>query len=133
MTQVDFDVPENAIPPDLLEFIARHIESVEQLEILCLLAENPSRGWLVQEVLRCVQSTEKSVEQCLQAFAACELAVKNVEGAFRFSSTTSQLTNAATKLVRAYRERRVAIIEMIYKGRDGAQHLAEAVRLRKDQ
>lgn len=123
---------ENTLPHDLVQFIARHIESVEQLEILCLLSENPSREWSVQEVFRCVQSTERSVQQCLESFVARGLAVKVADGAFRFSPASSELANSATDLVRTYRERRVAIIETIYKRPDSARPFAEAFRLRKE-
>jgi len=49
------------ISRNLRNFIAGNIQSVEQLEILCLLVEAPSKSWTVTDAYRRIQSTEKSV------------------------------------------------------------------------
>jgi DNA-binding MarR family transcriptional regulator len=99
---------------DLLQFIEQHIQSVEQLEILCLLSENSSRVWSVDEVLRHIQSTQKSVAQCLEKFFQAGL-VSRSNGLYQFSRDENSLTTSALKLVAAYRARRVATIEAIYR------------------
>lgn len=122
------------ISRDLRNFIASNIQSVEQLEILCLLAEEPSKAWTVAETYRLIQSTEKSVQEGLQYFVARELLTADANGAFRFLPKTSMLNASTMELIKAYRERRVAVIETIYKKPlEPAQHFADAFRLRKDQ
>lgn len=124
---------ENPISPHLRQFIANHIKSVEQLEILCLLADEPSRSWSVVETYRRILSTEKSVQEGLQHFVAHELFAGEADSNFRFSPKSAELNAAAIELVKAYRERRVAVIEMIYrKPAESAQHFADAFRLRKE-
>ena len=119
---------------DLRNFIASNIQSVEQLEILCLLVEDPSKSWSVTEAYRRIQSTEKSVQEGLQYFVVRDLLTADASGAFRFSPKTSALSASALELVKAYRERRVAVIEMIYrKPSESVKHFADAFRLRKDQ
>jgi hypothetical protein len=125
---------DKSISSDLRNFIAGNIQSVEQLEILCLLAGEPSKSWTVADAHRRIQSTEKSVLEVFQYFVAHDLFIADASGAFRFSPKTAALGNSALELVKTYRERRVAVIEMIYKKpSEAVQHFADAFRLRKDQ
>jgi hypothetical protein len=125
---------DNTISPGLRHFIADNIQSVEHLEILCLLAEEPMRSWSVADVYRRILSTEKSVADGLQYFCAHGLLAAETAGEFRFTPKTSDLNVMTQELVKSYRERRVAIIETIYKkSGDSAQHFAEAFRLRREK
>jgi DNA-binding IclR family transcriptional regulator len=125
---------ENSLPRNLRNFIAGNIQSVEQLEILCLLAEDPSRSWSTMEACRRIQSTEKSVQEGLRYFVAHDLLTTDGNGSFRFSPKTTELGAVALDLIKTYRERRVSVIETIYKKpMDPVQHFADAFRLRKDQ
>lgn len=124
---------ENPISSRLRQFIGNHIKSVEQLEILCLLAGEPSRSWSVAETYRNILSTERSVQEGLQHFVAHELFVGDNNGSFRFSPKSLDLNTTALDLIKTYRERRVAVIEMIYKKpAESAQQFADAFRLRKE-
>lgn len=119
---------------DLRNFIAGHIQSVEHLEILCLLAQEPGKAWTVADTYRRIQSTERSVQEGLQYFVARELLAADPNGAFRFLPKTAALNTSVLELVKAYRERRVAVIETIYKKPiESVQHFADAFRIRKDQ
>jgi len=55
---------------NLRSFISRYIGSVEQLEILCLLASEPFKRWTVEEVFRLIQSNQESVEERLKTLVA---------------------------------------------------------------
>ena len=125
---------ENPIPIELRRFIAGTIHSVEQLEILCLLVEDPSKTWSPVDAFRRIQSTEKSVFNGLVHFERQGLAQIDSQGEFRFSPKTTELHDLALGLVKTYRERRVAVIESIYKkAGDPLQHFADAFRLRKEK
>jgi len=125
---------DDTIPICLRDFIGSNIQSVEQLEILCLLAEDRSRAWSITNVCRCIQSTEKSVREGLQYFVGQGLLAADAQGLFRFSPATPELNASVMKLIKCYRERRVAIIEAIYKKPiESVQHLADVLRIRKDQ
>lgn len=122
------------ITAQVLQFIGDHIRSIEQLEILCLLAENASRSWTVPEVFRCIQSTEKSVKECLDYFAAEGLLTSDEAGGFRFAPRDRGVQERVLELVKSYRERRVTIIEAIYKKPPpSVQDFAAAFRLRKEK
>lgn len=122
----------DAIPDDLRAFIARHVHSVEQLEILCLLAENPAQVWSEKEVFKLIQSSEKSVAANLRRFLEERLLVFVSETGYRFSPETPELARLAVALAKSYRERRVTIIETIYSlPLDPVRQFADAFRLRK--
>jgi hypothetical protein len=125
---------ENPISPGLRHFIASNIQSVEQLEILCLLAEDSSRPWSIADAYRRILSTEKSVADGLQYFCERGFLSADAHGEFRFTPKTSDLNATIHELVKTYRERRVAVIESIYQKSSGsAQNFAEAFRLRKEK
>ena len=123
-----------SLSPELRQFIARHIQSVEQVEILCLLSSAPGRTWTVPEVFRQIQSSERSVAETLTGFVKLELVTLELESRYRYAPKTEELAQAAAALVAAYRERRVAVIEAIYtRPTEPLQNFAEAFRLRKEK
>ncbi|HWD17845.1 MAG TPA: hypothetical protein VHB20_01090 [Verrucomicrobiae bacterium] len=125
---------EGPIAAEAQEFIVRFITSVERLEILCLLVENPAREWAPGEVFRVIQSTEKTVQESLRQFLKDGLCAEPAPGRFQFAPASEKLAKAAAAVVRAYRERSVAVIESIYKRPSGpAQSFADAFRLRKEK
>ncbi len=115
-------------------FIARYVHSLEQLEILCLLAENPAKTWLESEVFKHIQSTHESVASNLRYFVYKRFLVFEPTTGYRFSPETPELVRLASELVKTYRERRVTIIEAIYKRPlDPIRHFADAFRIRKNK
>jgi hypothetical protein len=119
---------------DLPQFIARHIGSVEQLEILCLLWGTPQKVWSVQDVFRVIQSSETSVADHLARFLKEGFVVLNGEGRFRYHPTRPEMDHCVAELVKAYQERRVAVVEMIYQRRpETLRDFANAFKLRKDK
>ena len=114
--------------------MAQCVNSVERLEILCLMAENPSKTWSAEDVFRAIQSTERTIKGSLDEFAAAALLVEQPPGSFRFAPSPGAATDTALALVKAYRERPVAVIETIYRRPGGAaENFASAFRLRKDK
>lgn len=121
-----------SIPPDIKRFIGGYISSVEQLEVLRLFGENPDRSWTPAEVLQIIQSSEKSIADCLEHFRAAGILSAQPEHRFRFASNDPNLTQTVEMLVKTYRERRVSVIECIYTKPAGPiQDFADAFRLRK--
>jgi DNA-binding IclR family transcriptional regulator len=116
----------------LQRFIATYVASVEQLEILCLLNQDPKRSWSVPEVFREIQSSERSVAECLELFRGCGLLARQ-DGGYRFAPASPALGDTMARLCQAYHERRVSIVEMIYRRpSDTLQDFIDAFKLRKD-
>jgi hypothetical protein len=125
---------EKAIPEAAQRLIARHIQSVEQLEILLLLRKTPDKASSVQDVFRVIQSSLASVAASLAYFANAGFLVQEPEGRFRFAPSDPELDQASTALAEAYHERRVAVIEAIYsRPSDPVRNFADAFKLRKEK
>jgi len=124
----------NPITQEAQQFIAQHIHSIEQLEIFLTVGGGESQSWSVDEVFRKIQSNEKSIAECLAYFLKEGIAILEREGRYRISDKTPGLVPIALELQKAYRERQVTIIEMIYKKPPRQiQSFADAFRLRKDK
>lgn len=129
LPQTQMVVPADPISVEMQHFIAQHVQSVEQLEIFCLLSDTPQKSWSVADVFRKIQSSEKSVSECLKKFAGEKLLIAESGGMYRLSPENESL---AKELATAYRQRRVTIIELIYKtSATPIQDFAEAFRLKR--
>ena len=123
---------EGGSPDAVLSFVDRHIESVEQLEILLLLAAQ-DRMWSAAEIFQNIQSSQASVEQRLASLVAAGLIAKNEKGCFRFAPKDDDTRKLVKDLADAYKTRRVRIIEAIYTRKtDAVRTFADAFKFRKD-
>ena len=123
---------EGGAPDGVLSFVDRHIESVEQLEILLLLASQ-ERKWRASEIFQTIQSSQTSVEQRLESLVAAGLIAKDEKGCFRFAPKDDDTRNLVKDLADAYKTRRVRIIEAIYTRKtDAVRTFADAFKFRKD-
>jgi hypothetical protein len=119
---------------DLTRFIQAEIQSIEQLEILLLLAGEPHRFWSPEAVYAVVKSSQASVSERLKAFAdrrilKCE---EVPEIRFQFAPETDMLWRNITELVQAHKQRPLKVIEAIYsRPPDAIQEFAKAFDFRK--
>ncbi|MCI0745935.1 MAG: hypothetical protein L0Y58_11060 [Verrucomicrobia subdivision 3 bacterium] len=124
-------MPDPGLPTAVEQFLSDHIRSIEHLEVLLTVTSNPQVSWSPSEVLNRVQSSESSVQIRLEEFVAAGLIVQDKEG-YRFSPRTNELREAVEQLTRAYKERRVRVVEAIYsERRHAARDLSEAFRFRR--
>jgi predicted transcriptional regulator len=114
---------------DLQKFVAQHVHSVEQMEILCVLCDDAQKCWSVAEIFRQVQSSEKSISDCLKKLTANGIVTQTTDG-YRLAADKIPLVS---ELAEAYRKRRVMIIELIYKPTAPIEDFAEAFRLKKKE
>jgi hypothetical protein len=116
------------------EFLTRYIASIEQLEILCILSEQHHKSWSVTAIFQQIQSSEKSILNCLAKFRDAGLVVLAEEGTYRFSPKDTGSFETVQAVAKAYRERRISVTEFIYKKpSDPIQDFARAFRLRKEK
>lgn len=106
---------------------------MEQLEVLLLVSSQPDREWSPEAVFSEIQSSIPSVTKRLQEFCERGLMIQPGHLSFRYCPKTQALDNAVRALAAAYKEKRVKIIETIYrKPIDNVQSFADAFRFRKD-
>jgi hypothetical protein len=129
-------VTSRGISDELERFIAQHIHSVEQLEVLVMLKNSGAREWTAAEVSRALSSHPLSVEsRMLDLRARGFVASREDDREFHFRYAPSEgLDRMVDELARAYAERRTSVINLIFsKPLDSVRTLADAFRLRKKE
>jgi hypothetical protein len=127
---------EDAIPNDVKGFIAAHVESVLQLELLLLLHAQAPRQWTAQELAQELRIDAAWAPGQLAGLAEAGVlaATADVPPAYRYDPRTPQLDDAVRGLAREYETRRVTIIGLIFsKPIDKIRSFADAFRIRKDK
>lgn len=125
------------LPDEIRRFIAGNISSVAQLEVLLLLREHRQREWTASEISRALYAAESGMAEQLNDLVSKGLAyVTHAPGSyFRYRpAEEDDLDRAVGSLTQVYKERRVAVIALIYSEPiDKARSFADAFRIRKDK
>jgi hypothetical protein len=122
-------MPGETLPPHVQQFVSEHLSSVEQMEVLQLLATNPGSDWSAQAVYKVVLTTVESIEQTLEKFAGSGI-IEKLPGApaiYRFV-VKQGVPAVIDELCRYYKEMPVRIITAIYKDRNTVQQFADAFK-----
>ncbi len=121
------------MPEPVQRFIVRHIHTLEQLDILLLLLENP-RAWSDQDIAVALRTTPESARARLSRLHGDGLVAVTTDSAprYRYQARTDTLDRDARALAQCYRERRVAVITQIFAPTSGRAALfANAFRIKK--
>jgi hypothetical protein len=109
---------------DFCRFLQACVPSVQAAELLLQLASDPSVE---------VRPKDAAEAKILQSFHAGGLAMASVEQTYQYRPASETLQNCVNTLAKAYEERPVTLIRIIYALRDGKiRSFAEAFRLRRD-
>lgn len=100
------------IPKNVRRLILRHIESVQQVEILALLRDHPEREWSPDEVSRTLHIGPSACAAWLARFADARL-VDRTDAVYRHARSGPDV-RAADALVDCFARRRLAVIDAIY-------------------
>jgi len=123
------------LPPSVQHFIADHIDSIEQLEVLLLLAKDVNRWWSVEELSVELRSTPRSIRKRLDDLCFLKLARRN-EGEperFAYLVADAKLAETVSELARLYRQYRLAVVDLIFrKPRNKMLKFSQAFRLKGD-
>lgn len=125
---------DNALPAEVRQLIARHLATMEQVDVLLLLARTPEQ-WRTGEQIR----TDLRIdEQGVAARTFSELSAAGLietDGAtppcYRYAPSNARDKAAVELLALAYNERPVTLVRAIYARPTPAQSFADAFRLRK--
>ncbi len=126
----------SGLTSEVQDFLAKHIHSVEQLEVLLLLYGNPNREWSAEAVSQELRIPAASASERLDNL--CALNLLDVRTAsdvvFKFNPRDGKLLQAVRALSEAYRTHRVAVITAIFtKPSEPLRDFANAFRLKKDK
>ena len=119
---------------NLKKFISRHIVSVEQLEILFLLSDNPQQSWTVPQVFQAIQSSPGSVAERLSNLQSRGFLerISDNPATYRYHPQSTDLAEGVAELRAAYRQFRVKVVEAIFSNpMDQAKKFADSFKFRK--
>jgi hypothetical protein len=129
-------VSRESLPAATTRFIFESIQSVEQIEILLLLASDAARDWSAEGVAKELRSSPRSAERWLENLRSQRLVTSatNSPTTFRFAPQSDELRATVTELAEVYASHRVAIIELIFnKPAARMKSFADAFKLREDK
>ena len=126
MTDADF-------PEELCLLIKDAIPTIEAAGLLVVLARDPGKQWKAEEIVHEIRPTviaESEVRKCLVLFQARGLVIENQNARFQYRPASAALDSTAKALAKAYTERPVTLIRLIYAR--NIQSFADAFKIRTD-
>jgi hypothetical protein len=119
------------VPSTVKRFIASHIESVEQLEVLLLLRGAADKDWTADEVARALVTQVESAGDWLDKMARSGLLSAD-RGSYRFAPPTSEVDRTIDEVAESYSKYRVTVIALIFsKPSERVTLFADAFRIRR--
>jgi len=121
-------------------FIAEHVHSVEQLEVLLLLERSCPKAWNAEQVATEIRTSRSSAQVRLEDLTARGLLVVHDPDdpsgvAYRYGPVSSELADMVVRLGSEYGERRFSVIRAIFakppERVSAMRAFADAFRLRK--
>jgi hypothetical protein len=123
---------DHSLPPAVIEFIQRHVPSVEQLEVLLLLRRTRPKAWSCEDICRDLGSSFASIVQRCEDLA--RRGFIRAEGPGWAYAAEGQRDEAVALVEETYRVRRVSVITAIAsRPNEQLRTLADAFRLRPNQ
>ena len=121
------------VPLELRTFIAEHIGSIAQLELLILLASDTKKLWTAEEAAKALYTAADMTYGLLEAMRVRGLL--EADGGserYRFAPKNPAWETLVRNLDRLYKERRLTVINLIYAGPvEKLQSFANAFRFRR--
>jgi len=121
---------------DVKEFIAEHVHSVLQLEVLLLVSQNKDKAWTPAAVGRELHLSAESAKVQLDSLSRSLLTV--LEGAgedlYCYNPSSDELNQTLSQLATAYATQRVAVLTLIFaKPLDKVRLFKETFRMIKGE
>ena len=120
------------IPPDVREFILRHIDSIAHLEALLLLLQQPDIKWSAASVadhlyIEPDQATEVLQQLCENGLADCKDAV------YWFNAAPTGQPEIVRRLADLYSNHLIPVTNLVHAKPSGIRRFAAAFKFRKDK
>ena len=123
------------ITPEITRFIADHINSADQLDILLLLHGDSAKQWKAEDVSRAVFTVPTAATMRLEDLVARGFLVSTggANPGYRYRPASEQLRSQVDALAAAYRTNRVAVINLVFQRRpDPLKSFSDAFRVRPE-
>jgi hypothetical protein len=124
-------------PDDVRRFLDENVPSIDQLEVLRLLWEDPAAEWTEAALAAELQAPPADLTGHVAALAARGLLHAEPRGAgvaCRYGPRDPDRDALLRKVLGLYRERPVSMIKLVYaRARDPLRNFADAFRFRKEE
>lgn len=117
------------IPTEVKHFLAQHVHSTAELEVLLLLHRAPTEMWTPERAAEALRMPVPWTAGQLTTMEAAGLAAADGAG-FRYNRDGAS-TRTVDQLAVAYRERKTRVVSLLYAGTSDAGTFADAFRLRR--
>lgn len=123
------------LPPDVTDFAARHLRSLEDLQVLMTCISTRDRWWDALTIGRELGISVTAAQQTLDHLARGNLLDIRITGdvRYQFNPGTADLETQALACAAAYRANPVALVQLVAgSGRRSVRDFADAFRIRRD-
>ena len=105
---------------------------MEQLEVLLLLRQHPSREWSARDVAHALKATDSSIQIRLQDLASRGFLSKGEDNLFRYDPP-AKLRGPVDQLDQTYSSKKTSVIQLIFSGpSESIRSFSDAFRLREE-
>jgi hypothetical protein len=123
---------EDSIPPEVREFVLRHIDSVAQLEALLLMRRNPAERWDAMKIARRVYTTEAEAVELLTRLAA-DGCLKVADNGYWYECPDAAQREIVDRLAVSHARHLIAVTNLIHSKPRRIRQFADAFKFRKDR
>jgi hypothetical protein len=126
-------VRDNELPADLTRFIRSTIPSYDAAVLLLLISRDAEALWSADEIAQKTGLAREIVARYVDHFARAGLLVQTADGGCRFSCSSPELQEAVLALQKAYDQRPVTLVRVIYSSADDKiRSFADSFKLKRD-
>jgi hypothetical protein len=123
----------DSFPEDVKQFFEQTVDSVEQLEILRILGEDPYRQWSQDEISHKIQSNSRSTQEDISALeqrGLLKCVLHEGRTMSQLGAQSPELEALTNRLLELYRQRPVTMIRMVYERKLSVlRHLLSSTRI----
>lgn len=123
------------VPSEVEQFLAKHITSLDQLEVLLLVSALPDRAWSASAVYQVIMSTHALVCQRLDELVARGfLACSGEPPLYRYAPQSDELARQVAAVAGFYKMSRHRVVQLIYSAKSRPiDEFSKAFKFRREK
>ncbi len=121
----------NLIPDDVEDFIARHVDSIAQLEALLILRAFSDKQWDVREISKRLYISQTDTLVVLSRLSADGFVVA-VGDNYRYACDNEKARQTIERLAQAYSKHLIPVTNMIHAKPSKIREFSDAFKIRRD-
>jgi len=114
------------ITEEIKQFLFAHVESVEQLEIMFLLRQDPEKWWSARSIADELRASASSVSNRLNFIDKLKLLEKDNNNMVRYNPQDPEIQRVVDELSEVYKVRKHRVFEIIFSPLKRARNFADA-------